>query len=169
MSKILIIAEHLNGQLNPSTAKCVSCAAKIAGASIDVVVLAADPAPIAAQAAQIAGVARVRTIANAANAHALVNYLMRPEVAAKNSNFISYANGNLASQTLIDKALLGDPTVYPDEATMKRLYTITAKDQKATLVGLGFSRMGQKVVREDSPAVRGMIRKVRHLVEVAKG
>ena len=45
----------------------------------------------------------------------------------------------------------------------------TPKDQKATLVGLGFSRMGQKVVREDSPAVRGMIRKVRHLVEVAKG
>jgi len=45
----------------------------------------------------------------------------------------------------------------------------TPKDHKATLVGLGFSRMGQKVVREDSPAVRGMIRKVRHLVAVAKG
>ena len=42
----------------------------------------------------------------------------------------------------------------------------TPKDQKATLVGLGFSRMGQTVVREDSPAMRGMIRKVRHLVLV---
>ncbi|MFO1495735.1 MAG: electron transfer flavoprotein subunit alpha/FixB family protein [Lysobacterales bacterium] len=71
MSKILIIAEHLNGQLNQSTAKCVSCASKIAGATIDIVVLAADPAPIAAQAAAIAGVARVRTIAHAANAEAL--------------------------------------------------------------------------------------------------
>jgi electron transfer flavoprotein alpha subunit len=71
MSKILIIAEHLNGQLNPSTAKCVSCASKIAGASIDVLVLAADPAPIAAQAATIAGVTGVKTIANAANANAL--------------------------------------------------------------------------------------------------
>ena len=71
MSKILIIAEHLNGQLNQSTAKCVSCASKIAGASIDIVVLAADPAPIAAQAAAIAGVSRVRTIANAANANAI--------------------------------------------------------------------------------------------------
>ena len=40
---------------------------------------------------------------------------------------------------------------------------------KATLRGLGFRRMGQRVVREDSPAVRGMIRKVRHLVEVTKG
>ena len=42
----------------------------------------------------------------------------------------------------------------------------TPKDQKATLVGLGFRRHGQKVVREDSPAVRGMIRKVRHLLLV---
>jgi large subunit ribosomal protein L30 len=42
----------------------------------------------------------------------------------------------------------------------------TPKDQKATLVGLGFRRLGEKVVREDSPAVRGMIRKVRHLVLV---
>ena len=47
----------------------------------------------------------------------------------------------------------------------------TPKDQKATLVGLGFRRRGEKVVREDSPAVRGMIRKVRHLllVETTKG
>lgn len=47
----------------------------------------------------------------------------------------------------------------------------TPKDQKATLVSLGFRRLGEKVVREDSPAVRGMIRKVRHLVlvENAKG
>ena len=71
MSRILIIAEHLNGQLNQSTAKCVSCASGIAGAEIEVVVLAADPAPIAAQAATIAGVSRVRTIANAANEQAL--------------------------------------------------------------------------------------------------
>ncbi len=45
----------------------------------------------------------------------------------------------------------------------------TPKDQKATLRGLGFRRLGQQVVREDTPAVRGMIRKVRHLVEVTKG
>ena len=45
----------------------------------------------------------------------------------------------------------------------------TPKDQKATLKGLGFGRLGMKVVRDDSSAVRGMIRKVRHLVEVTKG
>ena len=33
-----------------------------------------------------------------AEAHALINYLLKPEVAAKNTNFVSYANGNLPSQ-----------------------------------------------------------------------
>jgi putrescine transport system substrate-binding protein len=63
-------------------------------------------------------------------AHALINYLLRPEVAAKNTNFLSYANGNLASQKFIDKAILDDRTIYPDAATMAGLYTITAHDQK---------------------------------------
>ena len=45
----------------------------------------------------------------------------------------------------------------------------TPKDQKATLRGLGFRRLGQSVSREDSPAMRGMLRKVRHLVDVTKG
>jgi len=67
---------------------------------------------------------------NAAEAHEFINYLLRPEIAAKNTNFLSYANGNLASQKLIDPAILNDPTVYPDEKTLKQLYTITAHDQK---------------------------------------
>ena len=65
---------------------------------------------------------------NVAEAHAFIDYLQKPEVAAKNSNFISYANGNLASQNFIDKAVLDDRTIYPDEATMSRLYTIKAYD-----------------------------------------
>lgn len=67
---------------------------------------------------------------NSAEAHAFIDYMLRPDVAAKNSNFVSYANGNLASQPLIDKAVFDDRTVYPDEATMKNLYTITAHDAK---------------------------------------
>lgn len=67
---------------------------------------------------------------NVAEAHALIDYLLRPEVAAKNSNFISYANGNAASRAFVDKAILEDKTIYPDEATMKSLYTIQSHDQK---------------------------------------
>lgn len=44
----------------------------------------------------------------------------------------------------------------------------TPKDQKATLKALGFRRLGQEVVREDLPEVRGMVRHVRHLVEIVK-
>jgi putrescine transport system substrate-binding protein len=71
---------------------------------------------------------------NVAEAHALIDFLLRPEVAAKNSNFISYANGNAASRALIDKAILEDKTIYPDEATMKSLYTIQSHDQKTQRV-----------------------------------
>jgi len=67
---------------------------------------------------------------NVAEAHALIDYLLRPDVAAKNSNVISYANGNAASRALIDKAIIEDKTVYPDDATMKTFYTIQSHDQK---------------------------------------
>lgn len=65
---------------------------------------------------------------NVAEAHELINYLYRPDVAAKNSDFLSYANGNLASQKLIDPKVMNDKTVYPDETTLSRLFVITARD-----------------------------------------
>jgi large subunit ribosomal protein L30 len=42
-------------------------------------------------------------------------------------------------------------------------------DQKQTLFGLGLRRIRQEVVRPDTPAVRGQIHKVRHLVEIVEG
>ncbi|MGE0284954.1 MAG: polyamine ABC transporter substrate-binding protein [Bradyrhizobium sp.] len=65
---------------------------------------------------------------NVAEAYALINYLYRPEVAARNSNFLSYANGNLASQKLIDAKILSDRNIYPDEVMQKKLFVITARD-----------------------------------------
>ncbi len=41
-----------------------------------------------------------------------------------------------------------------------------AADQKATLRGLGFRRLNQVVELEDTPATRGMMHKVRHLVRI---
>ena len=43
------------------------------------------------------------------------------------------------------------------------------KDQRATLVGLGLNKIRKVSELEDSPEVRGMIRKVRHMVEVVEG
>ncbi|WP_394035571.1 polyamine ABC transporter substrate-binding protein [Xanthobacter albus] len=57
-----------------------------------------------------------------------INYMMRPEIAAKNSNYISYANGNLASQKFIDKEILDNPSIYPDKDTFSRLFIVTTNE-----------------------------------------
>jgi len=75
MSKVLIVAEHLEGRLNASTARCVSAAQTLSPEAIDIVVLAADPGAVAAEAAAISGVSRVLTVANAANAQAIAQVL----------------------------------------------------------------------------------------------
>src|SRR3546814_10349195 len=80
MSKVLIVAEQLDGKLNASTAKCVSAAQALSAEAIDIVVLAADPAADAAEAAQVDGVSKVLTVANEANAHAIA-HVLAPQVA----------------------------------------------------------------------------------------
>ena len=66
-----------------------------------------------------------------AEAHEFINYMMRPEVAAANTNFVSYASGNLAAKPFVKPEILNNPGVYPDEATFKRLFTNTAYDERA--------------------------------------
>ena len=75
MSRVLIIAEHLNGQLNGATARCVSCATALHADAIDVLVLSDAGQAVAAQAAQISGVSKVLVADNAANAHAIAQVL----------------------------------------------------------------------------------------------
>ncbi len=65
---------------------------------------------------------------NVNEAHELINYLYRPDVAAKNSDFLSYASGNLASQKLVDPKILNDKNIYPDEAALSKLFVITARE-----------------------------------------
>jgi putrescine transport system substrate-binding protein len=65
---------------------------------------------------------------NLTEAYALIDYLYRPEVAAKNTDYLSYANGNLASQKLVGPKIFNDTNIYPDEATLAKLFVITARD-----------------------------------------
>src|SRR5260221_3760197 len=65
---------------------------------------------------------------NVNEAYELINYLYRPEAAAKNSDYLSSANGNRASQNPIDPRILYDTTICPHEATLKKLFVITARD-----------------------------------------
>ena len=102
MSKILIVAEHLDGKLNSSTARCVTCASAIGAESIDVLVLAADASAIAADAAKIDGVSRVIAVARAENAHALAA-TYAPQVVAVAKDGYSHV---LAPSTTFGKDLL---------------------------------------------------------------
>src|SRR5580700_2291245 len=81
MNRALVIAEHFQGKLNPSTAKCLSCVQAVGEVEIDVAVLAADGGPVAAEAAALAGVKRVLLVERAENAEPLAA-LQAPQLAA---------------------------------------------------------------------------------------
>jgi len=59
------------------------------------------------------------------NALAFINFMLKPEIAARNSNYVYYANGSKDSQPLVDEDVIDDPAIYPDEATINKLYTTT--------------------------------------------
>ncbi len=63
-------------------------------------------------------------------AHQFINHLMEPENIAKISNYVAYANGNKASQALLDKSILENPAIYPTEDVLGRLYTTKAYEGK---------------------------------------
>ena len=55
------------------------------------------------------------------NAHLFINYLLRPEIAARNSTYISFANANKAATPLVDASVTGNPNVYPPAELMAKL------------------------------------------------
>jgi putrescine transport system substrate-binding protein len=55
-------------------------------------------------------------------AYAFIDFLLRPEIAARNTNFTHLANGVLASKSAIDKNISGNESIYPDAAVMQRLF-----------------------------------------------
>ena len=63
---------------------------------------------------------------HADNAHIFLNYIMKPEVMAKASNYVYYANGNKASQEFLDAEVIDDPAIYPSPAALETLYTKSA-------------------------------------------
>jgi len=64
------------------------------------------------------------------NAHEFINYLLRPEVAAKNSNLVKYANVNSASTPLLDAAVRNDPNIYPPPQIAAKLVPEPPRSQE---------------------------------------
>ena len=62
---------------------------------------------------------------NVENAHKFINYIMRPEVIAKASNYVFYANGNLGAKSYLSPDVLNDPAIYPSDEVVANLFTLT--------------------------------------------
>ncbi|MCX7032809.1 MAG: polyamine ABC transporter substrate-binding protein [Arenimonas sp.] len=56
-----------------------------------------------------------------ASAHAFINYLLKPEVAAGISNYVAYASPNSAAVPLLDPEIAGDPAIYPPADVLAKL------------------------------------------------
>lgn len=66
------------------------------------------------------------------NAHLFINYLLRPDVAAKNASAASYASGVAGSEALLPVELRNDQAVYPPADVRRRLLTMRAKSPEFT-------------------------------------
>lgn len=60
--------------------------------------------------------------ANSANAHALIDYLLRPEVIAPVSDYVGYANANKDATALMDPKVSGDPGIYPGDEVIEHTF-----------------------------------------------
>ncbi|MGO2509476.1 MAG: polyamine ABC transporter substrate-binding protein [Vibrio hibernica] len=71
---------------------------------------------------------------NVKAAHLFLNYLMKPEVIANITNEVSAANGNQAATPLVKDELRNNLGIYPNDATLKNIYTISDLPSKTQRV-----------------------------------
>ncbi|UOA28839.1 polyamine ABC transporter substrate-binding protein [Pseudosulfitobacter sp. DSM 107133] len=71
---------------------------------------------------------------NPDGAHKFLNFIMDAQNMAAASNYVYYANGNLASQEYLVEDVIGDTAIYPDAATLENLYTTSPYDAKTQRV-----------------------------------
>jgi putrescine transport system substrate-binding protein len=69
---------------------------------------------------------------HARNAHVFIDYMLRPEVAAKNAAAITYASGVAGSVPLVSEAIRNDSAVYPAPEARARLVPMRARSQDFT-------------------------------------
>ena len=79
---------------------------------------------------------------NPGAAHKFINFILDANNMATASNYVYYANGNLASQEFLVEDVIGDPAIYPDAETIKNLYTKSPYDPKTQRIA---TRMWAKV------------------------
>ncbi|GIT86507.1 polyamine ABC transporter substrate-binding protein [Roseobacter sp. OBYS 0001] len=71
---------------------------------------------------------------NPEGAHAFLNFMMDPQNIAAATNYVYYANGNAASKPFLVEDVITDTAVYPDDATLENLFTVTPYPAKVQRV-----------------------------------
>lgn len=79
---------------------------------------------------------------NPDGAHKFLDFIMNAENMAAASNYVYYANGNKASQEFLEEDVIGDTAIYPDAATLEKLYTTSPYAPKVQRV---VTRMWTKI------------------------
>ena len=79
---------------------------------------------------------------NPDGAHVFLNFIMDAQNMADASNYVYYANGNAASQPLLEEDVIGDPAIYPDAATLENLFTTRPYSPKYSAI---VTRMWTKI------------------------
>lgn len=80
--------------------------------------------------------------ANVAEVHKFIDYMLRPEVVAAATNFVSYANANAKADALVDPAIAKDPGIYPTAATREKLLVLkTPSDKQARDMNRAWTRV----------------------------
>jgi putrescine transport system substrate-binding protein len=75
-------------------------------------------------------------------AHALINYLMRPDIAARNTKATHFANGVPASRSFVSQDILADTSIYPDPSVMKSFFNAGSYNaQEQTLISREWTRV----------------------------
>lgn len=64
------------------------------------------------------------------NAYKLLDFLLRPDIAAEIANTVFYANANAASWDFVKPEIINNPSIFPDEKTWELLYPILSAEPK---------------------------------------
>ena len=71
-----------------------------------------------------------KTVKHEKEAYAFINFMLKPENAAKNAEYIGYATPNQAAKALLPKSITDDKAFYPSESTIKNLEVYNNLGQK---------------------------------------
>ena len=66
---------------------------------------------------------------NTENAHAFINFILDPEIAAEITEYVRYANPNAAANEYLSDEIINDPAIYPETEVMQNLYVAIEKPQ----------------------------------------